>query len=96
MADNRSRIESVRRELRAIARFDAQKIHESSSATTLYNQQSSRPGTCFIHMSIRAAGAHAQQCSKSRTSRHPAKAASWQARAGDDAPGGIEFFDCSF
>ena len=44
MADNRSRIESVRRELRAIAQFDAQKIHESSGFSASYNSQSSRAG----------------------------------------------------
>jgi hypothetical protein len=44
MADNRSRIESVRRELRAIAQFDANKIHESV-ASTQHNQQSSRAGS---------------------------------------------------
>ncbi len=52
MADNRSRIESVRRELRAIASFDAQKIHESSSAAALYNQPSSRPGALLLRASL--------------------------------------------
>ena len=47
MADNRSRIESVRRELRAIAQFDAQKIHESSSSGAVYSQQNSRAGECL-------------------------------------------------
>ena len=48
MADNRSRIESVRRELRAIASFDAQKIHESSGAAAFYNQPSARPGAPLL------------------------------------------------
>lgn len=43
MADNRSRIESVRRELRAIAQFDANKIHESVASTQRI-QHSSRAG----------------------------------------------------
>jgi hypothetical protein len=46
MSDNRSRIDSVRRELRAIARFDAQKIHESHHLGASFNQQSARPGVC--------------------------------------------------
>ena len=52
MADNRSRIESVRRELRAIASFDAQKIHESSGAAAFYNQPSARPGAPLLFAAL--------------------------------------------
>jgi hypothetical protein len=86
MADNRSRIESVRRELRAIASFDAQKIHESSGAAAFYNQPSSRPGAPLLFAALFAfclqAGANSQPLTRSSARGAALHLAQQEQRAG--------------